>query len=108
MAPAKSKSGGARKSSSRTKRTAAARREPTSQGASPAPNPERTAPETVDEVESTKLAQSAEELGYIGTKVDPRPNSEHSLESGPDGPSIVDQALDGKHAEAAALEASAK
>ena len=30
------------------------------------------------------------EQGYRGVKVDPRPNSDYSLESGPDSPSAVD------------------
>ena len=30
------------------------------------------------------------EQGYRGTKVDPRPNSDYSLESGPDSPSAAD------------------
>lgn len=31
-----------------------------------------------------------QERGYFGTKVDPRPNSDYSLESGPDAPSAVE------------------
>jgi hypothetical protein len=29
------------------------------------------------------------DVGYLGTKVDPRPNEEYSLESGPDSPSAA-------------------
>jgi hypothetical protein len=32
--------------------------------------------------------------GLIGQKVDPRPNEEYSLESGPESPSALDQAAD--------------
>ena len=31
-----------------------------------------------------------QEQGFFGTKVDPRPNSDYSLESGPDSPSAVE------------------
>lgn len=31
------------------------------------------------------------EQGFVGTKVDPLPNSAHSLESGPDSPSAAEQ-----------------
>lgn len=34
--------------------------------------------------------------GYLGTKVDPRPNEEYSLESGPDAPSLADTAADAR------------
>lgn len=33
----------------------------------------------------------AEETGTIGTPVDPIPNEEHSLESGPDAPTAAEQ-----------------
>lgn len=35
-------------------------------------------------------ADKEHEQGFVGTKVDPRPNSDYSLESGPDSPSAVD------------------
>lgn len=38
------------------------------------------------------LIKATEEDGFLGTKVDPLPNSEHSLESGPDAPSAAEQA----------------
>lgn len=34
-------------------------------------------------------ADKETEQGFVGTKVDPRPNSAYSLESGPDSPSAV-------------------
>lgn len=33
----------------------------------------------------------AQEQGYFGRKVDPEPNSAHSLESGPDAPPVARQ-----------------
>jgi hypothetical protein len=47
------------------------------------------------------------DVGYIGTKVDPRPNEEHSLESGPDSPSAADVAVDVAAQRTEALEAAA-
>jgi hypothetical protein len=38
------------------------------------------------QAEAQKLVDQAEDKGYIGQKVDPLPNSAHSLESGPDAP----------------------
>jgi hypothetical protein len=35
-----------------------------------------------------KKVAAAEEKGYLGVKVDPLPNSAHSLESGPDAPPV--------------------
>lgn len=35
----------------------------------------------------------AQEQGYFGTKTDPRPNSDYSLESGPDSPSPAEADL---------------
>lgn len=50
---------------------------------------------------------SAEDLGtdvgFIGTKVDPRPNSDYSLESGPESPSALESRIERHDAEAAAL-----
>lgn len=43
------------------------------------------------QAEAQKLADEAEEKGFIGQKVDPLPNSEHSLESGPDAPPVHEQ-----------------
>lgn len=37
-----------------------------------------------------KNVEEAEQDGFIGRKVDPLPNSAHSLESGPDGVPLVD------------------
>lgn len=45
------------------------------------------------QAEAQKIADDATEKGYIGGKVDPRPNSDHSLESGPDSPSAAEQTL---------------
>lgn len=36
-----------------------------------------------------KQVDKEQELGYLGTKVDPLPNSAYSLESGPDSPPAV-------------------
>ncbi len=38
--------------------------------------------------EVQKKVDKAEEKGFIGTKVDPLPDSAHSLESGPDAPPV--------------------
>lgn len=46
------------------------------------------------------------EQGFSGTKVDPRPNEDYSLESGPDSPNAAEVALDTLDARKAALEAS--
>lgn len=35
-----------------------------------------------------KQQDKAEEKGFLGQKVDPRPNSDYSLESGPDAPPV--------------------
>lgn len=43
------------------------------------------------QAEAQKLADEATAQGFIGTKVDPRDNSEHSLESGPESPSALEQ-----------------
>lgn len=45
------------------------------------------------QAEAQKLTDQAEEKGYIGNKVDPLPNSAHSLESGPDSPSVHEAEL---------------
>lgn len=39
-----------------------------------------------------KAVDEATDQGYVGDKVDPRPNSDHSLESGPDSPPIHEEA----------------
>lgn len=44
--------------------------------------------------------------GIIGQKVDPRPNEEYSLESGPDSPSALDQAADAADLRADAIRRS--
>lgn len=50
-----------------------------------------------------KQVDDEQAKGYLGTKVDPRPNNAYSMESGPDSPSAVeddvtriDQPLAGK------------
>lgn len=50
--------------------------------------------------EAQKATDRAEEQGFLGTKVDPRPNSDYSLESGPDSPSAREQRRDQLAAEA--------
>lgn len=42
------------------------------------------------QAEVQKKVEQAEDRGYLGTKVDPRPNSDYSLESGPDSPGVLD------------------
>lgn len=37
-----------------------------------------------------KKVDAEQEQGFLGTKADPRPNSDYSLESGPDSPSAVE------------------
>lgn len=34
-------------------------------------------------------AELGQDVGFIGTKVDPRPNEDWSLESGPDSPTVT-------------------
>jgi len=46
------------------------------------------------QAEAQKIADTAEAQGFIGTKADPRPNSDYSLESGPDSPSPLEQYID--------------
>lgn len=50
--------------------------------------------------ESQRVASREMEQGYSGVKVDPLPNSAHSLESGPDAPSVAEQVAALKEAEA--------
>lgn len=62
---------------------------------------------TTDDEQKTRSADASDDLGqaevqqriqqeqaqgYVGAKVDPLPNSAHSLESGPDAPPIVPDA----------------
>lgn len=46
------------------------------------------------------------EQGFRGTKIDPRPNEEYSLETGPESPSALEQNADALRAQADAVEAS--
>ena len=41
------------------------------------------------QAEVQKKVDKGEEQGFLGRKVDPRPNSDYSLESGPDAPPLV-------------------
>lgn len=50
-----------------------------------------TKQDDLGQAEAQKDGDRAEEQGFIGTKVDPLPNSAHSLESGPDSPTVVEQ-----------------
>lgn len=43
------------------------------------------------QAEMQKMADEATEQGFLGTKVDPLPNSAYSLESGPESPTIDEQ-----------------
>jgi hypothetical protein len=60
-------------------------------------------------VEGYEPPDNSEELeqGFRGLKVDPRDNSEYSLESGPDSPSALEQMADARDAAQADAEASA-
>jgi hypothetical protein len=40
------------------------------------------------QAEVQKKVEQEQSQGYIGTKVDPTPNEEYSLESGPDSPPV--------------------
>ena len=48
---------------------------------------EKAVEQTAKEVQKT--VDQVEERGYFGESPDPRPNSDYSLESGPDSPSAV-------------------
>ena len=41
------------------------------------------------QAEVQKAEQKAEDKGYIGNEVDPIPDREYSLKSGPEGPTVV-------------------
>jgi hypothetical protein len=43
------------------------------------------------EAEAQKLADTATDQGFLGRQVDPISNSEYSLQSGPDSPTINEQ-----------------
>ena len=43
------------------------------------------------QAEAQAIADEQTEQGFIGTKVDPLPNSAHSLESGPEAPTAAEQ-----------------
>lgn len=47
-------------------------------------------PADAGQAEVQKMVDEAEEQGFLGQKVDPFPNSAHSLESGPDSPTIAE------------------
>jgi hypothetical protein len=48
--------------------------------------------EDLGQAEVEKEVDKEQEQGYRGVKVDPLPNSAHSLESGPDSPTAAEQA----------------
>lgn len=75
-----------------------------------AENTQKTAEKAADQAkaEAQKAVDTAEEQGFIGTKVDPRPNSDYSLESGPDSPSAAEQRLDVARADIEAAENSTR
>lgn len=58
------------------------------------------------QADAQKLVDKAEDRGFIGTKADPRPNSDYSLESGPDSPSAAAQHADALRAQADQITAS--
>lgn len=47
-------------------------------------------PADAGQAEAQKTVDKAEEQGFLGRKVDPLPNSAHSLESGPDSPTVAE------------------
>lgn len=49
---------------------------------------EKAIEKTANEIQ--KAVDEAEKQGFYGVKADPRPNSEYSLESGPESPGHVD------------------
>jgi hypothetical protein len=53
----------------------------------------RTTKDDAGQADVQKTVNKAEEKGYLGTKVDPLPNSAHSLESGPEAPAVHDAQL---------------
>lgn len=55
------------------------------------------------QTEVQKTVDAEQEQGYRGAKADPRPNSDYSLESGPDSPSALEQQADELEARAKAL-----
>lgn len=61
---------------------------------------EKTAPDAQAPVDTSIVEQ-----GYRGVKADPRPNSDYSLESGPDSPSAAEQRADALRAQADQLTA---
>lgn len=54
-----------------------------------------------------KQFDEAHAQGFFGTKADPRPNSDYSLESGPESPTAAEQLADAAEALATDLRASA-
>lgn len=48
-------------------------------------------PSDAGQAEVQKAVESDQEQGFHGVKVDPLPNSSHSLESGPDAPTAREQ-----------------
>lgn len=63
-------------------------------------NPPQSAPDPAAPAEQSGLAayEEAFEQGFYGTNVDPRPNSDYSLESGPQAPSQLEQQRDAAQA----------
>lgn len=57
--------------------------------------------------ELDKAHKAEQDAGYAGTKVDPRDNSEYSLESGPESPSALEASVDAAKARVDELEAAA-
>ena len=49
-------------------------------------------PSDAGQAEVQKNVEADQEQGFHGEKVDPLPNSAHSLQSGPDAPTVREQA----------------
>lgn len=56
-----------------------------------------------DKASSEDAVAEALEQGFFGAKVDPLPNSAHSLESGPDSPGVLEAAEAANAARTASL-----
>jgi hypothetical protein len=57
------------------------------------------AKDDLGEAEVQKNVDEELEQGFRGEKVDPRPNSDYSLQSGPDSPSAHEQLQDAREAQ---------
>jgi hypothetical protein len=61
---------------------------------------ENTGDKAIEAATAQDALEEATKVGYLGTRVDPFDDSEHSLESGPDSPSAADHRAAAAKAEA--------